>query len=354
MKLPDIYFMHNVSEPRPDLIYLVDKVIPEKSVNIFYGYPGSLKSMFVLDMAMAIATGSNFLPSMPNSQPTNRGKKVIESPVLWLDYDNGIDVTFERIDAVRKTYGGDNGTPFFTMSMPDWKGNNPQSIRNMIQVISSFPLKPKVIVIDTLLRFSGVKDENSSEMDTVMKSLRMISEQLGAAVIVISHSNKTNNSGRAGNALRGHSSIEGGVDSLFLVKRDGNSDLITVEHQKARRKPLDPFCARFTYSLKPNNNDVLDVTRFYFEPPSFSTINNTSNQNQLWKNRVLKALDKFGTLVKTELRSKVGGDNNALSDLLDEMETVDLTISSTQNPKNRNSRLYSITKEGKAQIGAKP
>ena len=80
---------------------------------------------------------------------------------------------------------------------------------------------------------------------------------------VISHSRKEN-TGRAGNGLRGHSSIEGGLDSVFCVSREDNSDIIQINNQKARRKPTEPFSARFTYTPDPVSDELVEA-RFYHE-----------------------------------------------------------------------------------------
>lgn len=347
MTNPRLYSYTEITEPRPDPVYAIESFIMERSVNLFYGYPGSLKSLLALDVSFALATGKYFLPAMPGSGHTNNGLRAIKVPVLWIDFDNGIDVSFERESAMGKSYGATAVTPFYHISMPDWKGVNPKSILEMISYLKETGINPKVIVIDTLLRFASVKDENSSEMDTVMKAMRYISEQLQAVIILISHSNKYNN-GRPGNGLRGHSSIEGGVDSLFMVKREGNSDIITIEHQKARRKPLDPFCARWTYEHKAGNNDILDQARFYFEP--YVSKENSKEVKQAQREiDILKTLAENGGLAKANIADSIHMNRNACYEILQKLEQ-ESAILSKRNPINKAWTVYEITDLGRKLI----
>jgi hypothetical protein len=323
MAAPKLYSFDDINQPRATPRYAIDKLIHERSVNLIYGFPGSYKSLLVLDMCLALATGKNFLPSMPGNTVVNMGVKTMQLPAYFIDFDNGIDVSFERESAIGKSYQADNGTPFFHISMPDWKGADPKSVNEMIDTLKSYPIQPRVIVLDTLLRFAGVRDENSSEMDTVMKAVRKISEQLQAIVFLISHSNK-NNYGRAANALRGHSSIEGGVDSLFVVKREPNSDIVTVEQQKARRNAVDSFSARFTYKHKQGGNGDLEEARFYWMPlKTNANISKAGVKQASIEKKILAVLDKSGPISKNEVGIQVGGNKaycmQVLDTLIDDM-----------------------------------
>ena len=68
-----------------------------------------------------------------------------------------------------------------------------------------------------------------------MAHLRQLSERVDGVVIPIHHQRKDHgNGGRAGDRLRGHSSIEAAVDLALLVEREEVSSEITI---KSRPKP---------------------------------------------------------------------------------------------------------------------
>lgn len=297
---------------------LVESILPIGSVSIWYGYPGSLKSAFVMDMAMAIATGQPFLPSMPNAGGNFPGYKTNPCPVLWIDLDNGLEVTGERVAAFARTYHADPQTPFLYMSYPTpaIQASRASSIVSLTShILNNLTLRPGLIVLDTLLRAAHVKDENASEMDTVLNNLHKMAEDLKATLAMISHSKKENY-GRAGNGLRGHSSIEGGVDYVFYVKRDGHSDCVEIENQKARRKPVDPFGARWTYMLDIDKESLLEA-RFYQE--AVTSTNKAANNFSMLCKKIIDTLVQQGGMNKSDLFNEVGGNRQNFNDALDKV-----------------------------------
>ena len=305
----ETFTLADALKPRPKVPMLVDKILPAGSISIFYGYPGSLKSMLVMDMCMAIATAQNWLPGLPNSGLNGTkfmGFKTTLTAVLWVDMDNGFEVTAERIAALAKNYQAPTIAPFYFMSYPtpQIQAVSLKSMAGLQAHIMTLPALPGVIVIDTLLRAARVKDENASEMDTALNNLHKLAEDLKCAMILISHSKKENN-GRAGNGLRGHSSIEGGVDYVFQVKRDDHSDIVEIENQKARRKPVDPFAARWTFANDPSG-EFLEEARFYYG----GKITTMSKPQAAILNMCQKIVDELtqnGSMTQSDLYKHVGG-----------------------------------------------
>lgn len=306
-------------KPRQKAVYLVEPLITERTVNMFYGFPGSKKSLVVADLAIAIATGQNFAPNMPGEK-TFEGYKTKRTPVLWLDYENGEDLSFERFTAFGKAYSVDPGMDLFYSCLPKLSVINDVKLNALIAEIKQLPVEPGVIVIDTLLRFAKVKDENSSEMDRIMAVVRRLVDELQVTIFLISHSNKLIGS-RAGNALRGHSSIEGGVDAVFRVNGDHDSDIVEIEPQKARRNPVDPITLRWTYLN--DENDQLTEARFY-HAPNMSKVSQATAKKQATNARiekdVLTALDKIGPMNKNALLTQVGGNRQKVREIIDDLE----------------------------------
>ena len=318
--------------PRPKLTWLIDGVIPERSFTAFYGYPGSLKSSIVLDAAMAVATGKPFLPAMPGSGNNFPGFSTTRAPVVWIDLDNGTDVTAERLAAFSRGYQAPPGVPFYWLSypVPTIQATRRASVDALQAALLTLPHRPGWIILDTLLRAAGVRDENSSEMDIVMQNLHSLAENVGAALTVISHSRKEN-SGRAGNGLRGHSSIEGGLDSVFLVSREGNGDVIEVVNQKARRKPVDPFGARWTYTADSISQE-LQKARFYWEPVT-KRLTKTQAAVLNTCQAIQDALTANGSMIQSSLYAEVGGSRKVFDEALSRLHR-DGIIGINQGAKN--------------------
>lgn len=107
--------------------------------------------------------------------------------------------------------------------------------------------------------------------------------------------------GREGDSVRGHSRIEAGVDSAFLVKREDGADEITVKCTKARRKPIDTFGALWTYELA-DDGETLHKARFCRADPHDLTAESGAERQA----RILAVLT-VGPKNQTGLAEAVGG-----------------------------------------------
>lgn len=256
--------------PREPVKYILGGIFREKSLNIVYGSPGDLKSMLLQDLAVCVAMGKEWL-EVAKWQKGGSPIPTIQSPVIWLDQDQGIDEVFTRFAALGKQHNAPPGSPLKVYSFP-----NPPLDANDLASVAMLAARinnAKLVFIDNLGTISGGIEENASAMRLVMSNLRLLAETTGAAVVLIHHQRKGNGTigGRAGDALRGHSSIEASLDLALQVDREPYSDQITVKSTKARSREVAPFTAYFTYTT--NGAGDLETAQFYSVEPEDNTSN---------------------------------------------------------------------------------
>jgi len=216
--------------------------------------------MLMADAAVCVASGTSWLPSLPGE--TIIPLTVKQCPTLWVDYDNGTRRTLDRFGALARARNLPEDAPIaiFPMASPWLDANSITEMENLKWRITE--LKAKFVVIDNLGTVSGDADENSSAMIKVLGNFRKLAEETGAAVVLIHHQRKGGNSNRAGDALRGHSSIEAALDLALQVVREGGGDTIEIKSTKTRDVPVYPFSALFTFEYLSNSTD-LHIARFY-------------------------------------------------------------------------------------------
>lgn len=265
-----IYTLADAYVPRPPVQYLIENIIELPSLNVVYGAPSSLKSFILADMAVCIAMDKVWLPSQPlyspNSPPSNqqkcKPKSVTQSAILWVDFDNGLRRTHERFDMLGKAHNAPETTPIFYTSManPPLMMNDQKSVTYLVGWIKA--TQAKLVIIDNLGTVLGAKvDENSADMVLVMFNLRKVVEESGAAIIVIHHQRKANGfKVRAGETLRGHSSIEAALDLALLIEREPGSKEIRIQSTKSRGIDVKPFGAIFNHHKDAND---IDHAQFY-------------------------------------------------------------------------------------------
>jgi hypothetical protein len=248
-------------EDRPPVEYIVKGIFEVGSLSILYGAPGSMKSLLAAQMLVDIVGGTNWLERMNNQ---GGGFPTITKGCLWLDFDNGKNRTHARFKALGlgRKLPVEAPLRYYSMAWPVLDASDAVQIGELIERIKTYDVS--FVVIDNLGVISGGRDENTSQMQEVIAGLRKLADETNTAIVVIHHSRKTSgfSGGRSGDAMRGHSSIEAGLDLALLVTREEQSDMVEIKATKVRGATVKPFSAQFTYEHRAGT-DELETARFF-------------------------------------------------------------------------------------------
>ncbi len=332
-----VFTLHDAYQERPPVEYTAGMLFAKPSLNIVYGSPGTMKSMMLADLAVCVAAGIEWLPpaSWINGNLA-RGIPTRQCPVMWLDFDNGRRRTHDRFAALGRARDLPPDIPLYYYSMPSpWlDGSNKASVSELI--LRMLDRGVGFLIVDNLGVVSGDADENSGEMAHVMSEFRQLGEETLAGVVMVHHQRKsTGINSRAGDTLRGHSSIEASLDLALLVQREELSDLISVKATKVRGDDVLPFSAVFTFEH--DRYGELYKARF------FGVAAEDNRSGAAIEREILQALDG-ASLNKTELTravketlSDVG--INRIRDMIDRLAASGKLYVSTG--KNNTEKVYS-------------
>ena len=205
--------------------WLVNRVIPKKGFVALYGPPGSFKSFIALDLAAAIARGTQWMGQ--EATPSDNGA------VIYIagEGHGGIGA---RIKACRIHHEIHESIPIYILRHQINLRSSAEDINSLMLAVAELAetrqLKIDLIVIDTLARAFGGGNENSSEdMGAFITSCGHLQQVFESALLVIHHSGKDQAKG-----LRGHSSLLGAVDTELELLRfdDQPRGVVTVSKQK--------------------------------------------------------------------------------------------------------------------------
>lgn len=205
-------FIHNSQlDSLPPVAWLLSDLLPREGVSLLTGPSGSGKSFLALDIAAAIAQNGTVI-YMPNEGY----KGYAERKIAWCTH-------FKR----------DIPGLYFGSSEQAVSLVNPLQVQGFIDSI--LPLKPDLVIFDTLAGCIVEGDENSAtSMQTMINHCRRIAHTTGAAVLLVHHPGKNNDT------ERGSSAILSGVDmALKLSMSDG---VLSLSCKKA--KDAEPFATR--------------------------------------------------------------------------------------------------------------
>ena len=195
----------------PDPRWLLDGLIPENGFVSIYGKSGDGKSFIALDWALSIATGQAWLGRYP----------VTRAPVIYIAAEGGRGIK-RRVEAWRQHYRFDSLPGIYFMLDPLYVRET-GVIEEFARVLEQKPVRPGLVVLDTLSRSFGGGEENSSvDMGTfveeVTKLCKGMDQQdpepgnewpLEMSVLVVHHKNAT------GQRERGSTVFKAALDAAF-------------------------------------------------------------------------------------------------------------------------------------------
>ncbi len=300
--------------PRRPLKWIVDGIISEGSLNIFYGAPGALKSMLLTDMGACVASGAKWL-----------GIATVPTAVLWLDFDNGRRRTDERVAAVSRARRLNDAAPFYYVSMPRPRlaAGDPEAVAALLERMVDRNIG--LVMIDNLGKVAGDVEENSADMQLPMDGLRFLSES-GAAICLVHHQRKANGLAniRSGETLRGHGSIEAALDLAMLVTREENT--VTATPTKTRGPMVREFTALFEFTQDEYHELVT---------AAFSRVDVQAEEKQDELNlreTILAEVRAAGLMSANDIFKAVGGNRNHILDVLRQMN-LERLLAKKPNPR---------------------
>jgi RecA-family ATPase len=219
------------------IVWVVNSLIPEKSIVIIGGKRGTFKSFNAICLSICVASGMPFL----NVFETQKKR------VLYVDEENGIAILKER---TQKILNGLNLTDqkeikenLFFSSFENLKLDIGVWRWKLEKAIIEF--KPEVIVIDSLRRVVSFDENVAGEMSKLFTDIiRPLSEKYNLTWILLHHLRK-GISGRAPvdemDEIRGSSDLANYSDVIIILDRKrGDADKFILKQVKCRRSPEIP------------------------------------------------------------------------------------------------------------------
>ena len=206
----------------PERQWLVDGLWGRQAVGIVGGEPKCGKSFLALDLAVAVAAGVPCLRRFPAVQP---------GPVLMFAAEDAGHIVRRRLQGIAAAAGAEfEALDIAVIDVPVLRLDHRPDRQRLVETVERH--RPRLLVLDPLVRLHGVDENAAAEIAPILGFLRDVQRRSGAAVLLVHHARKSGSS-RPGQALRGSSELHAWGDSnLYLRRRDGRI-VMTVEHRAA-------------------------------------------------------------------------------------------------------------------------
>ncbi|MGA0345927.1 MAG: AAA family ATPase [Alphaproteobacteria bacterium] len=192
--------------------WLIEDLIPEVGVGIISGASGSFKSYICGYLALCIANGVEFYPGVSSK----RGRSLYTAHEGRRGMGRRLVATANYYDLDQSVVGLWEGITLANFSDIEW--------------LKTYSDRFDLVIIDTLSKATPGIDENSnSEMAAAIEIAYNLSTLWQCFVLIVAHTGKDQSRG-----TRGASALKANVDTMLLVKRQGDSRFVTVSVEKQK------------------------------------------------------------------------------------------------------------------------
>jgi hypothetical protein len=225
-----------LAPPQPDEeMWLIEGLWSAQAVGIIGGEPKSGKSFLALDLAVSVASGTPCLRHFVTRQC---------GPVLLFAAED-THILRQRLEGITAAAGADfHSLDVHVITVPTLRLDHPDQQRALHATVAG--LKPKLLVLDPLVRLHGIDENLVAEVAPLLGYLRSLQRCHRTAVVLVHHARKGAAHERGGQALRGSSELHAWGDSNLYLRRNDPHLNLSIEHRAA------PGADRLQLTLKAN------------------------------------------------------------------------------------------------------
>lgn len=225
LSVADILNMKFTEEP-----FLIEKLVPQKSLCVLSGYPESGKSWILLELARSVASDTPFLKQFQ----TQKGN------VLFIDEETGMSEFQRRMNLLKF----DSQLPIYFLSQKGLKVDNRENLEYLLEIVKKWEIK--LVIFDPFVAIHSKRENEAQEMQKVMEALQEFIKK-GSTVIFAHHHRKELgwNKSTPSQSLRGSSVLFGKVDSHVAIEKKSETkeeiNLVITQEKLRRGKKITPF-----------------------------------------------------------------------------------------------------------------
>jgi hypothetical protein len=216
--------------------WLIEGLWSAQAVGIIGGEPKCGKSFLALDLAVSVASGSACLRRFPTRQC---------GTVLLFAAEDAPHIARGRLEGIAAAAGADfHSLDVHVITVPSLRLDHLEHQQALHATVAG--LKPKLLVLDPLVRLHAIDENIAAEVAPLLGYLRSLQRHHRTAVALVHHARKGAAHERGGQALRGSSELHAWGDSNLYLRRNGQNLQLSIEHRAA------PGADRLQLALKAN------------------------------------------------------------------------------------------------------
>lgn len=229
---------------------LISGVLHQGTKAVMAGGSKIGKTWILLDMALSVATGTNFL-----NWTTQQGR------VLFINYELKKEFILERINYMKKTRNIQNTSNLDVWNLRGQAGD----FGNLVsKLIHTAPNTYSLIIIDPIYKAMVGKSENTAgSVSEMCRQLELLAERTGAAIVFAHHFTKGNSKKKAMiDRMSGSGVFARDADTILSLTPHSEPNCFTVEMILRNLAPQNSFVVEWKHPVMVLRNDLAAETEF--------------------------------------------------------------------------------------------
>ena len=198
--------------------WLIKRFVSADSLTTLFGSPGCGKSFVAIDMACCIASGQDW-----------NGNRTATGQVLYIAGEGHVGFA-RRLTAWQGVHGIIPPNRLFVSTRSI--AFNADGLQAVLDAIAELSDVPVLIVIDTLATVIDGNENDAADMARFIRALKAMQVRTQAAVLVVHHTGHGSKE-----RARGHSSLNGAIDTELRIERNDGNGTLTCTKQKDSEPP---------------------------------------------------------------------------------------------------------------------
>lgn len=234
-----------LAEPAALPAELVAGVLHIGGKMVIGGGSKSFKTWLLSDLALAIATGTDWL-----GFPTTRGR------VLYMNLEIQQAFFRKRLADICQAKGLILGAGL--LDVWNLRGHAAEISTLITEVLKQVGQKYALIVVDPIYKALGGRDENKAgDIAGLLNELERLAVQSGAAVVFGAHFSKGNQAGKESmDRIGGSGVFARDPDSILVLTKHEEDDAFAVETTLRNHAPIPSFVVRWKFPLMHRDDDL--------------------------------------------------------------------------------------------------
>jgi hypothetical protein len=205
-----------------DRRWLIEPLWPHSAVGIAGGQPKSWKSWLALDAAISVASNTPCLGRFPVRHP---------GPTLVYLAEDGLQDVRARIDCICRSRAlALEQLDLRVVAEPVLRLDEPLDRERLRSAVAE--LRPRLLVLDPLVRLHRLDENNSQEVSGLLGYLRQLQREYDVSILLVHHTSKRSHA-RHGQSLRGSSDLHAWTDVGLYLTWHGDELRMTPELRTA-------------------------------------------------------------------------------------------------------------------------